>query len=114
VTGTVTLGGNPVEGANVVFHPLEDAAALASQGSTNAEGRFVMTTHVGGGKFEPGIAAGTYAVTITKLDTAAIANTAAPPQNLLPPKYASPTSTALKAIVVAGKENDFPFALTAN
>jgi hypothetical protein len=111
VTGTVRMGEKPVEGANVIFHPLEGTDTLASQTVTDAEGRFSMSTHVGSGNYEPGIVAGRYAVTIMKLDTAAIAGTAAPPRNLLPAEYSDPTSTAIKEQVVAGRENHFDFVL---
>lgn len=114
VTGTVTLAGNPLEGANVVFNPAmgSDDGRLASQASTDASGRFELTTHVGGGKFKPGIVPGKYAVSITKLDTAAIKNTFSPPKNLLPKKYADPKTSQLSADVKADASNDFPFALT--
>jgi hypothetical protein len=115
VSGTVTQNATPLEGANVVFHPVDDSAnALVSQAVTDAAGRFELATHVGGGKFKPGIVPGKYLVAITKLDIAAITNTHAPPQNVLPKKYGDPTTSALTANVVAGKENDFSFNLSAN
>jgi hypothetical protein len=115
VTGTVTMGGKPVEGANVIFHPLDGGeSTLASQSVTNAAGQFELATHVGGGKYRPGIVPGKYAVVVTKLDTAAIATTFAPPKNLLPKKYSDPASSGLTADVVAGGLNDFPFQLDAN
>ncbi|HEX3599245.1 MAG TPA: DUF6795 domain-containing protein, partial [Lacipirellulaceae bacterium] len=74
--GTVTLGGKPVAGANVIFYPASsDVAAVASQAMTDDSGRFQLSTHVGGGTFKSGIAPGKYAVAITKLDTAGISNT---------------------------------------
>jgi hypothetical protein len=115
VTGTVTYNGSPLEGANVLFQPVDDSAnALASQALTDAAGRFELATHVGGGKFRLGVPAGKYLVAITKLDTAAISTTHAPPQNVLPKKFSSPTTSALTANVVAGNENDFSFNLTEN
>jgi hypothetical protein len=112
VTGTVTNGGTPLEGANVIFHPVESGQTLASQAVTDAQGRFELSTHVGAGKFKPGIVPGRYAVAITKLDTASIATTLAPPKNLLPKKYADPKTSGLVAEVVEGQENDFEFALS--
>ena len=47
VTGTVTLDGKAVEGANVIFHPLEGTDALASQAFTDSVGRFEMATRRG-------------------------------------------------------------------
>jgi hypothetical protein len=113
VTGTVTLNETPVEGASVLFSPEigSDDHRLASQATTDAQGRFKLTTHVGGGKFKSGIVPGKYVVTITKLDTTAAKNTFSPPKNLLPPKYADPKSSQLKAEVTTGQSNNFSFAL---
>jgi hypothetical protein len=71
-----------------------------------------MSTHSGGGKFVPGIAPGRYAVAITKLDTAAVSSTLAPPKDLLPKKYGNPQTSRLTADVTEGGENDFQFALS--
>src|SRR3982751_1444066 len=70
VTGTVTLNESPVEGANVLFSPDvgSDDNRLASQAVTDSQGRFKLSTHVGGGKFKSGIVPGKYVVTISKLD----------------------------------------------
>ena len=113
VTGNVTLNLTPVEGASVLFTPEIGSSdgRLASQATTDREGRFKLSTHVGGGKFKSGIAPGKYIVAITKLDSAAAKNTFAPPKNLLPPKYADPKTSQLEADVAAGRANDFPFAL---
>jgi hypothetical protein len=113
VTGMVTLNATPAEGANVLFSPDigSDDHRLASQAMTDSQGRFKLTTHIGGGKFKSGIVPGQYIVTISKLDTAAAKNTFSPPKNLLPPKYADPKSSQLKAEVSAGQANDFQFSL---
>jgi hypothetical protein len=112
VTGTVSNDGTPLEGANVIFHPMaESGQTLASQSVTDAQGRFELSTHVGAGKFKPGIVPGRYAVAITKLDTASIATTLAPPKNLLPKKYADPKTSGFVAEVAEGQDNEFEFAL---
>jgi hypothetical protein len=112
VTGTVTVNGSPLEGASVTFHPIEGSEnVLASQAVTDAAGRFRLATHVGGGRFKDGIVPGKYSVVVTKLDTAAISSTLAPPKNLLPEKYDSPTTSGLSAEVSADKENDFKFSI---
>jgi hypothetical protein len=110
--GTVTFGGQPVAGANVIFYPISATdPGLASQAVTDAEGEFQLSTHAGGGKFKPGIAPGQYTVAITKLDTAAIKSTLAPPKNLLPSKYATPETSKLTADVSSERENNFEFSL---
>jgi hypothetical protein len=111
VTGQVTYDGRPIEGANVIFSPVDRNQTLASQAVTDQEGRFEMRTHTGGGKFESGIAPGNYTVAITKLDTSAISTTLAPPKDVLPKKYGIPQTSGLTAEVAEGKENDFEFAL---
>jgi hypothetical protein len=113
VSGRVTLDGVPIAGANVVFHPVESEQTLASQSVTDEEGRFEMSTHVSGGKFEPGIAPGKYAVAITKLDMSAVSTTFAPPKDLLPKKYGIPQTSRLTADVAEGKENEFEFELVS-
>jgi hypothetical protein len=113
VTGEVTFMGEPLEGANVIFHP-EDGSdqTVASQAVTDASGRFELSTHVGAGKFEPGVVPGQYAVAVTKLDTSSISTTLAPPKNLLPKKYGNPKASGLTAKVAPGLENHFELALT--
>lgn len=112
VSGTVTYRGSPVEGANVIFHPTEGSAStLASQSITDASGRFELSTHVGAGKFKPGVVPGNYSVVITKLDTASVSTTLAPPKNLLPQKYANANTSGLTANVAAAQKNSFEFSL---
>ena len=113
VSGLVTLGGNPVEDANVLFSPALGSSdgRLASQAKTDAQGHYQLSTHIGAGKFKPGIVAGKYVVTASRLDVAGAKNTFATPKNLLPPKYADPKSTPFSAEVSAGKANEFPLAL---
>ena len=115
VTGTVTYQGAPVEGANVIFQPATGSdQTMGSQAVTDSQGRFKLSTHVGGGKFKSGIAPGKYAVTINKLDTASISNTLAPPKDLLPKNYGNPKTSGLSADVSFEQENDFKFALSDN
>jgi len=111
VSGTVTYQGQPLDGANVVFYPTDGSTTLASQAVTDASGRFELTTHIGVGKFKPGIVPGKYAVAITKLDTAGISSTLTAPKDLLPKKYGDPKTSGLAAEVDAQQENDVTFAL---
>ncbi|MCI0334518.1 MAG: carboxypeptidase-like regulatory domain-containing protein [Planctomycetes bacterium] len=115
VTGTVMRDGSAVEAANVVFHPVDGGEhAIASQAVTDARGQFRLATHAGGGKFKPGVVPGKYAVAISKLDTAAITSTFAPPKNLLPKRYGDASSSGITVEVAAGKENDVRFTLDVN
>jgi hypothetical protein len=112
VTGVVTRNGSPVEGANVIFYPAEGSESpLASQAVTDKDGRFELSTHVGG-KFKPGIRPGKYTVAVSKPDVASVSSTLAPPKNLLPKKYADAKTSGLVADVAAGKANQLEFALS--
>ena len=113
VTGTVTMNDSPAEGATVLFSPEVGTGdgRLASQATSDAAGRFKLSTHIGGGNYKSGIVPGKYVVTVVKLENTAAKNVYTAPKNLLPPKYADPKSTPFKVDVVAGQANDFPLAV---
>lgn len=131
-TGSVTLDGEPVEGAVVTFSP--EGEGHAAGGVTDATGAFVLTTEVKG----DGAVPGTYNVMISKFEKkaepmgpptddidaayaaaeAAGINTTGPPKrtstgpkNLLPKKYQSPATSGLTATVAEEGENTFMFEL---
>jgi uncharacterized membrane protein len=135
VTGLVTLDGQPVAGAAVSFSP-SSKTGLAAVGTTDASGRFKLTT-----KNPDDVAmSGAYTVIITK--TAASSGTAwtdprssggklssdqeknvkdmlskagakqGATQSELPKKYASADTSGFTANVAAGQPNDFTFAMT--
>lgn len=132
VTGTVTLGGKPVDGAMVTFVP--SSGQKVAIGSTNADGQFKLST------FNPsdGAQPGEYKVTVTKfsvpptgsppplepgvLADGNITESYAPPKaneraeaskdkNLLPEKYASDATSGLIATVAENNGNNFDFEL---
>jgi hypothetical protein len=112
VTGVVTFKGDPVEGADVLFQPIQSGGeTLACQAATDAEGRFAMSTHIGSGEYKTGMVPGEYAVSITKLDTSKVTSTLTPPKNVLPEKYASPRTSGFTATVSSSNENHFEFPL---
>lgn len=111
--GTVKLNGAPLAGAQVTFYPASADAALSSQAVTDDAGHYELQTHVGGGKFKPGIAPGKYTVSVTKLDAANVKNTFAPPKNLLPARYADPKTSKLTADVSSNGQTPFDFELTS-
>ena len=65
VTGTVTQGGQPLEGARVVFIP-DGGAGEGASGMTDADGRFVLTTSTG--NEGSGTKPGAYRVTVSKVE----------------------------------------------
>lgn len=122
--GTVTYRGKPLEGATVVFHPLEGVAKSrrAAAGVTNSAGRFVMTTL----KPQDGVAAGGYQVTVEKTTTVVPGAVSMPPDEfgafplgadpsaakpLIPEKYFSPATSGLSAEIKASGRNEFAFAI---
>lgn len=118
VTGTVTYKGQPADGATVILVPIS-AEAKGATGTTDAEGKFTMTTFVNGDGARPG----DYAVKVFKYEfqdpgpTEAEMETnttleeeeemydpdaeseAPPAKNLLPQKYASETTSGFKHTV---------------
>jgi hypothetical protein len=60
VEGVVTIEGKPVEGASVVFHPVDTREGVTANGTTEADGSFKMyTQNYGQGAFP-----GDYKVTV--------------------------------------------------
>lgn len=129
VSGKVTFNGQPVEGAIVTFAP-KSPGAKAAAGTTDASGRFQLTTLAPG----DGAVAGSYGVTVIKpvRPTGPPADSGAVPpeaeeavkkakeeakkgggeeKELLPEKYKSPEKSGLTAEVKAGQKNDFTFDL---
>jgi hypothetical protein len=130
VTGTVTQGGTPVEGAMVNFSPTGDGQAAS--GTTDASGKYSLTTFAAG----DGAVPGEYAVTVLKYEGGGQATDSGgtdtldeydaeyspeeedkgggdeEPENLLPSKYADPSTSELKATVTQNPaDNVFDFAL---
>jgi hypothetical protein len=132
VTGTVSLGGSPVEGARITFFPLDDSG-ISATGFTDAQGKYSLTavnSLVGGTGTKPG----QYRVTIKKtevpvnkdredLDAGKITAeeytkrqyskppTSEKPKNLLPEKYANQTNSPLNVVVENKNENVIDFRL---
>jgi len=135
VTGTVTLDGQPVDGASVAFSP-KAPDGKAAVGLTDSSGKFTLKTD---GTTE-GALPGSYTVTVSKTsggsadsaamqppsgqmsaeETAAMAKKAeemmrgggaVEAKDLLPAKYKSPATSGLTAEVKKGGENNFTFEL---
>lgn len=114
VTGVVTLAGAPVKEALVEFVPSSpDLGIAGAQVNTDAAGAFNVKIELDMGKMsKEGLPAGDYRVAITKLVLPpGQTTTIKPPQNTLPPKYATVESTPLTVTVKAEGENHFEFPL---
>jgi hypothetical protein len=64
VTGNVTYQGQGVSDAYVDFMPVDPGSGKAATGVTDAKGRFILQTHVGGSTFAKGALTGDYIVTV--------------------------------------------------
>lgn len=62
-SGTVTMNGQPVEGAKVMFHPV-DGGSRFSHGTTDAEGKFKLSTF----GLNDGALIGKHKVTLAKVE----------------------------------------------
>jgi len=137
VSGTVTMNGQPVEGARVVFVPKSAAAGApgsaggaqpqgpqVATGETDAQGRYQLGTFAKG----DGAIPGEYLVKVFKYPTPTVQTGtgggdedyrppeegAAPPpaaKNLLPEKYANENTSGL-SFTVEPKANTFDIQLT--
>lgn len=108
VTGKVTLGGAPVEGAAVSFAP--QSAELGIGGGTaqtGPDGTFSVTTQFDMGKSsKEGLPAGEYRISVIKLEhQSGEPSLSKPPKNALPQKYASPETSDLSASIKADGDN---------
>ena len=127
VTGAVTYNGNPVEGATVSFVPSGEGGKMAA-GTTDAQGKFTLTTVQAG----DGAVPGAYQVAISKVEGSASsgeiqteeeARAAAMPgspgpvavkeaKDLLPAIYKDSAKSGLTAEVTDSGPNNFTFDLT--
>ncbi len=123
VTGIVTQGGTPIEGAVVSFHPTTGEGRSAT-GTTDAAGRYHLTSFAR----DDGAIPGRYGVTIAKFEQAGGAGAAGPggtdmeteyeedptytppSQNILPEQYSNVGTSGFQVEVVAG-ENTHNFDL---
>lgn len=122
VSGVLTRKGDPVADATVTFTAAD--GSRSAFGKTDETGHFELTTFESG----DGAVPGEYVVTVTKIETPAGSQgsgsmedgtyqppkpgaPAPAPKNLLPPKYAKPATSGLKATVGPDGETDLPIQL---
>ncbi len=128
VSGSVTVSGVPIEGANVSF--MAQGSPRTAVGVTDTAGKFKLTTF----DTNDGAVIGEHVITITKAAAPGSAATTmdspaayakamegskgvAPPSaknddESIPTKYANPAQSGLKRTVAGGEENVFNFELT--
>ena len=113
VTGVVTVGGKPIEGATVIFEPSEGRSAT---GITDAKGEFTLTTHEEGdgaveGTHKVAISKAAYVPKDTSLEELAKAEKSKSP---VPEKFGSTERSELTAKVTADGKNHFEFKLSTD
>lgn len=111
VDGTVTLDGQPVEGALVRFHRAGAAADPAFSTVTRADGTFTLLP---ADRTRAGLPAGGYVVTVAKFKKGMMTITnpkdAGPQASLYPAEYADPAKSPFKVEVKPGS-NRLEFAM---
>lgn len=123
VTGEVTYQGKAVEGADVTFSPAtEKPESRAASGKTDAAGKYSLKTYYDPQHELTGALPGEYKVTVIKkqagTDQAAMMEamkTGKPipiPKDLLPAKYAVPTTSGLIYTVLSNEKNELKIELT--
>jgi hypothetical protein len=133
VSGKITLNGEAVEGATVMFQPANPGGDVqGASGVTDKNGVYKL----GSQKAGDGCMAGDFNVTVTKFESATPTGEAKTdlsvaeqtklmeeaykgqtagakgPTNLIPQKYSAGTTSGLTATVKPEGPNDFPFDLT--
>ncbi len=116
VAGTVTLDGEPVDGAGVLFSPRTQGPSASA--TTDQEGRFRLKT----GDLD-GAVVGQYGVIITKSESVGVVAEEGEVSgklgpgwdliNYLPEVYGNPQESGLEATVTE-ENNDFAFELKSN
>lgn len=111
VTGVITFEGKPVEGASVGL-VAKDVQGRSAGATTDAEGKFSVSTYFSSTAQSVGAISGQYAITVTKKATAELDEEMdpqeqmaqfmknGPPADLLPTLYQSPETTTLSVTVV--------------
>ncbi len=108
-SGIVTLDGKPLDGATVQY--MSQAHDLAAAGSTDAQGRFKLTTY----NADDGAVEGAHKVVVkktayeekkTKYDSPQERSVALMPKELLPMKYANSTTTPIEVTISTAGPNE--------
>ena len=105
VDGMVTNLDKPIEGAQVVFHPIDSALQLPHRpiGVTDSGGKFCLTTF----EQNDGAPVGEYVVTIKQLEPREVGEEVVRSgRNLLPQRYCEPGTSPLRYHV--GEKNNVP------
>lgn len=111
--GKVTMKGKPLEGAVVAFHPADSTSeAIPAFGGTDAAGAYELKTMAVGHGPQPGVVAGNYIVTISKIvmkdgspipaDMTTADAEAEGAREVIPARFTNPERSPLKTQVANG------------
>jgi hypothetical protein len=95
VTGIVTVDGVPVKDLWVTLHPTDPEQKLRPRAQTDPQGRFQITTYVGG----DGAPSGDYTITIEWLRFSRLGGAGWVGPDKLDNQYSDPKTTSLKVTV---------------
>lgn len=112
VRGQVTRDGTPLADVMVVLHPLFEPALAFSRplAHSGPDGKFALMTY----ETADGAPAGEYAITLELRDLRPSGEEMIRDgKNLLPPRYAQPSTTPLRFTVKAGENEIPPIAIPA-
>jgi hypothetical protein len=111
VAGVVTLDGQPVSEAGIMFQPVDAAMGPPAYGATDEQGRFELIT-----ANQTGAAIGEHRVAISKTESIAIPQRRGLPiykvKEHIPAKYGNYETSGLTA-TVEDDDNSFTFDLTS-
>lgn len=102
VHGQVLLNGKPLADAIVSFHA-QGTQDVFPTAHTDPEGRFALTSYQNG----DGAPQGDYAISLVCFRSRPVRRGEGHADNVVPPRYASPTSSGLSATVSPG-DNELP------
>ena len=112
VEGTVTYKGEPVDGASIMFSPIDEGGSPA-YGRSDAAGKYIVQTQQG--RIGGGTTPGQYKVTVRKTVDVPSGKMQAKPEGgeepilvgkeMLPKKYKFGDSSPINATVEPGKDN---------
>ncbi|MEO1527086.1 MAG: hypothetical protein AAFX06_16730 [Planctomycetota bacterium] len=105
VTGTLTKGGQPLDGVMVYFmpDPTKGTAGGVSSCVTDEEGKFVLNYGFEDG--DSGAAIGWHCVTLEDFVSENFRGPGRPPASRVPKKYMDPFKTPLKVEVIDGEQD---------
>jgi hypothetical protein len=116
VSGSITVDGQPAEGAILIFHPSDPSTQMLATGSTRSDGRFDLVSNT-----KPGIVPGTYKVTVVwpdpkikPTDAQRMTGMFEEGPDLLKGRYETPAKSVLSVEITEASDVLPPFVLRSS